>query len=103
MHYRILEGSEGEMAAEEPFRLTGTSALHPSRRAIAFEGQTIDIRVVPRAFRLRAVEHGKEAGYRGPGGEWNLPHPTDRTVMAVCLFEWAGLEAVLSTPLLRDL
>lgn len=99
---RIREGFEGETDGE-PFRLTGTSALWRSRRSVAYEGPAIDVRIVPRAFGLRLVERGQEAGSRSLDGRWELRNPTDRAVLAVCLFEWAGLDGLLGTPVLRDL
>ena len=68
-----------------------------------YEGPTIDVRIVPRAFSLRLLERGEEIGFRSFGNQWELPDPTDHAVPAVCLFEWAGLEDLLRTPVLRDL
>ncbi|MFI8763339.1 hypothetical protein ACIGN6_00120 [Streptomyces sp. NPDC053792] len=102
MRWRIRKGFEGEVDGE-PFRFTGTSALRRSRRAVAYEGHAIDVRIVPRAFSLRLVERGEEVGFRSFSGQWELPNPTDHAALAVCLFEWAGLEDLLRTPVLRDL
>ncbi|MFJ5722983.1 hypothetical protein [Streptomyces sp. NPDC093149] len=58
---------------------------------------------MPRAFSLRLVERGEKVGFRSFGNQWELPDLTDHAVLAVCLFEWAGLEDLLRTPVLRDL
>ncbi|MGW1226385.1 hypothetical protein [Streptomyces sp. NPDC002530] len=102
LRWRIRKGFEGE-AAGEPFRFTGTPALRRSRRSVTYEGPAIDVRIVPRAFGLRLVERGEEVGSRSFSTQWELPDPTDHAVLAVCLFEWAGLEDLLRTPVLRDL
>ncbi|MFE0641642.1 hypothetical protein ACFW2Y_08530 [Streptomyces sp. NPDC058877] len=102
LRWRIRKGFEGEVDGD-PFRLTGRSALRRSRRSVTYEGPTIDVRIVPRAFGLRLVERGEEVGFRSFSGEWELSDPTDHAVLTVCLFEWAGLEGLLRTPVLRDL
>ncbi|MFE5595935.1 hypothetical protein [Streptomyces sp. NPDC056549] len=103
LRWRIWKGFEGEVDGE-PFRFTGTSALRRSRRSVTYEGPTIDVRIVPHAFSLRLVERGgEEVGSRSFRNQWELPDPTDHAVLAVCLFEWAGLEDLLRTPVLRDL
>ncbi|MFB9435777.1 hypothetical protein [Streptomyces showdoensis] len=102
MRGRIRQGCEGEVDGE-PFRFTGTSAIRRSRRSVTYEGPTIDVRIVPRAFSLRLVEQGEEIGFRSFSNQWELPNPSDHAVLAVCLFEWAGLEDLLRTPVLRDL
>ncbi|MEV5986398.1 hypothetical protein AB0L85_15465 [Streptomyces sp. NPDC052051] len=102
LRWRIRKGFEGEVDGEA-LRFTGRSALRRSRRSVMYEGPTIDIRIVPRAFSLRLVERGEEIGFRSFSGQWELPDPTDQAVLAVCLFEWAGLADVLRTPVLRDL
>ncbi|MFD8589982.1 hypothetical protein ACFV1B_10630 [Streptomyces sp. NPDC059637] len=102
MRWRLWKGFEGEVDGE-PFRFTGTSALRRSRRSVTYEGPTIDVRIVPRAFSLRLVEQGEEVGFRSFSNQWELPDPTDHAVLAICLFEWAGLEDLLRTPVLRDL
>ncbi|MGA5193020.1 hypothetical protein [Streptomyces exfoliatus] len=102
MRWRIRKGVEGE-ADGDPFRLAGTSALRRSGRSVTYEGPAIDVRLVPRAFGLRLVERGEEAGFRSFDNQWELPDPTDHAVLAVCLFEWAGLDDLLRTPVLRDL
>jgi hypothetical protein len=100
--WRIRNGVEGEVDGE-PSRFTGTSALRRSRRSVTYDGPTIDVRIVPRAFGLRLVERGEDVGIRSLGDRWELTAPTDHAVLAVCLFEWAGWEGVLRTPVLRDL
>ncbi|MGI5254435.1 hypothetical protein [Actinacidiphila glaucinigra] len=102
LRWRIRKGFEGEVDGE-PLRFTGTSALRRSGRSVMYEGPAIDVRIVPRAFGLRLVEKGGEAGFRSSNGEWELPDPTDHAVLAARLFEWAGLEDLLRTPVLRDL
>ncbi len=102
MRWRIWKGFEGE-ADGEPFRFAGTSALRRSRRSVTYGGTSIDVRIVPRAFSLRLLERGEEVGFRSFSDRWELPDPTDHAVLAICLFEWAGLEDLLRTPLLRDL
>ncbi|WP_432065854.1 hypothetical protein [Streptomyces sp. C10-9-1] len=102
LRWRMWKGFEGE-ADGEPFRFTGTSALRRSRRSVTYEGPAIDVRIVPRAFSLRLVETGEEVGFRSFSNQWELSDPTDHAVLAVCLFEWAGLEDLLRTPVLRDL
>ncbi|MFE6222406.1 hypothetical protein [Streptomyces sp. NPDC057854] len=102
LRWRIWKGFEGE-ADGEPFRFGGTSALRRSRRSVTYEGTSIDVRIVPRAFSLRLLERGEEVGFRSFSDRWVLPDPTDHAVLAICLFEWAGLEDLLRTPLLRDL
>jgi hypothetical protein len=102
LRWRIWKGFEGEVNGE-PFRFTGTSALRRSRRSVTYEGPTIDVRIVPRAFSLRVVERGEEVGCRSFSKQWQLPAPKDHVVLAACLFEWAGLDALLRTPVLRDL
>lgn len=102
LRWRLGKGYEGE-ANGEPFRFTGTSGLRRSRRSVTYEGPTIDVRIAPRAFGLRLVEQGEEVGSRSFSNHWRLPNPTDHAVLAVCLFEWVGLEDLLRTPVLRDL
>ncbi len=102
VRWRIWKGFEGD-ADGEPFRFAGASALRRSRRSVSYEGHAIDVRIVPRAFSLRLVERGEEAGFRSFSGRWEPPNPTDHDVLAVCLFEWAGLEDLLRTLVLRDL
>ncbi|MFE9045891.1 hypothetical protein ACFYOG_33965 [Streptomyces sp. NPDC007818] len=102
LRWKIGKGFEGE-ADGEAFRFTGRSALRRSRRSVTYEGPTIDVRIVPRAFSLRLVARGQEVGFRSFGNQWHLPNPTDHAVLAVCLFEWAGLGDLLRTPVLRDL
>ncbi|MFJ3881047.1 hypothetical protein ACIPW5_26835 [Streptomyces sp. NPDC090077] len=102
MRWRIRKGFEGEVDGE-PFRFSGMSALRRSCRSVRYEGSTIDVRIVPRAFSLRLVQQGEEVGFRLFGNQWELSDPTDYAVLAVCLFEWAGLEDVLRTPVFRDL
>ncbi|MEU2657245.1 hypothetical protein ABZ615_18195 [Streptomyces sp. NPDC007325] len=102
LRWRIWKGLEGE-ADGEAFRFAGRSALRRSRRSVTYEGPTIDVRIVPRAFSLRLVERGQEVGFRSFSNQWQLSKPTDHAVLAVCLFEWAGLGDLLRTPVLRDL
>ncbi|MFF8381344.1 hypothetical protein ACF07V_35130 [Streptomyces sp. NPDC015661] len=63
MRRRSRKGCEGEVDGE-PFRFTGASAVRRSRRSVTYEGPTIDVRIVPRAFSIRLVEQGAEVGFR---------------------------------------
>ncbi|MFF7209193.1 hypothetical protein ACFZAU_01490 [Streptomyces sp. NPDC008238] len=102
LRWRVRKGFEGEVDGE-PLRFSGTSAFRRSRRSVTYEGPAIDVRIVPRAFSLRLVVKGAEAGFRSGNSVWELPEPTDHAVLAACLFEWAGLDHLLGTPVLRDL
>ncbi|MFB7366769.1 hypothetical protein [Streptomyces hydrogenans] len=85
-----------------PFRLSGHSALRPSRRAVVVEGVGIDVRIIQRAFSPVLIEQDEQIGLRRSTG-WELLEASDLAVMATCLFEWTGAMHFIQTPVIRQL
>lgn len=87
-----------------PFRLSGHSALRPSRRAVVVEGAGIDVRIIQRAFSPVLMEQDEQIGlwmWRSTG--WELLEASDFAVMTACLFEWTGAMHFIQTPMIRQL
>lgn len=84
------------------FRLGVSSSLLQSRRSVRLEGASVNVLFAPRGLTVQLLEGGSVRGTRGPTG-WDLSHPTDSAVLAVCLFEWAEMDHFLRTPGLRAL
>ncbi|MFE4660107.1 hypothetical protein ACFRFJ_25855 [Streptomyces hydrogenans] len=99
--WSLARGVDGELDGV-PFRLSGRSALRPSRRAVVVEGAGIDVRIIQRAFSPVLMEQDEQIGlWRSTG--WELLEASDLAVMAACLFEWTGAMHFIQTPVIRQL
>ncbi|WP_306311130.1 hypothetical protein [Streptomyces hydrogenans] len=97
----LSRGVEGKLDGV-PFRASAKSALRPSRRYVALEGDSIDVRFITRRMTPRLVEGGHEVG-AVMGRRWELNSPSDGAVLAACLYEWAVWVHFLRTPVIRQM
>ncbi|MGW6243352.1 hypothetical protein [Streptomyces roseolus] len=97
----LARGVQGQLDGI-PFRASAQSALRPSRRYVALQGDSIDIRFVTRRITPRVVERGEEVG-TVTGRIWDLRAPSDQAVLAACLFEWTVWVHFLRTPVIRQM
>ncbi|MFD4372193.1 hypothetical protein [Streptomyces sp. NPDC058486] len=97
----LSQGVEGHLDGI-PFHAAARSAMRPSRRYVALEGDSIGVRFIARRIRPRLIERGEEAGVV-TGRYWDLRSPSEQAVLAACLFEWAGWDHFLRTPVVRQM
>ncbi|MET9613758.1 hypothetical protein [Kitasatospora indigofera] len=96
---RVKRGVQGALG-DADLRITGQGSFRPGARFVAFQvgGRTITFR--PHRLGVVLTDGNGEVLAERRAGQWDASSAGLVETIAICLFEWAGVDSLLQFPLL---